>query len=269
VSQTSKRLGISRQAYYKGHKSRKKRELQRGKLLEFVRNVRTQHTRMGGRKLLIKLSEEPEMYKELIGRDRFFNFLREEGLLIRPRKSRIKTTQSRHYLMKYPNLVKDVDPTGPNQVWVSDITYIKTLEGWLYLSLITDAYSRKIVGYELSDSLETIGCLKALKMALKNLPPDHSLIHHSDRGIQYCSMKYIGELKKHKVKVSMTEVDHCAENAMAERVNGILKDEYLYDVKYLTKKDVKSACHQTIYLYNTDRPHNSLKGQYPELVHAA
>jgi len=269
VSSLCIRAGISRQAYYKEHRYRHIRMLNEDLILKSVKEVRKEQGKLGGRKLLKLLS--PDFYKMgiSIGRDRLFDLLRREKLLIYKRRRRIRTTYSNHRFMKYPNLYKDVLVTGKNQVWVSDITYIKTYEGYLYLALITDVYSRKIVGYKVSDTLETVGCLEALKMAEKGLGESDNLIHHSDRGIQYCSHDYINRLKRLGAKISMTEVDHCAENALAERVNGILKDEYLLNTKFLRKKDAISSCHKAIRLYNEKRPHMSLNYQFPAEVYAA
>ena len=164
-----------------------------------------------------------------IGRDYLFDILREHDMLIRRKKATCRTTYSHHRFYKYKNLVKDMEVTRPNQVWVSDITYVRTISGFCYLALITDMYSRKIVGYDMSDSLELAGCLRALKKALKAARPATGLVHHSDRGFQYCSNQYVDELKKHGIQISMTEENHCYENAIAERVNGILKDEFYLD----------------------------------------
>lgn len=158
-----------------------------------------------------------------IGRDVLFNFLRAEHLLIKPKRSYVKTTNSKHWMKKYSNLIKDIELTKPEQLWVSDITYIKTDNGHEYLSLITDAYSKKIMGYELLNNLSTAGPLKALDMALKNRKYNHDLIDHSDRGLQYCSAGYITKLNKHNIKISMTENGDPYENAIAERINGNTK----------------------------------------------
>jgi transposase InsO family protein len=164
-------------------------------------------------------------------------------------------------------LIKEEEIVRPNQVWVSDLTYIPTREGFLYLSLVMDAYSRKIIGHEVSDTLETTGCLKSLNMALSQLPARHKTIHHSDRGFQYCSHAYIEKLRNRNLRISMTEENHCYENAQAERVNGVLKTEYGLGSKFLNKALAKLACRQAIYLYNTDRPHLALNMETPEKVH--
>lgn len=235
--------------------------------MDHVSKERQKHPKMGGRKLHIKLKTILITEGIDIGRDRFFDVLRHHGLLIKRCRKYCKTTNSLHKFYKYKNLIKDMEIRMPNQVWVSDITYIRTTEGFLYLSLITDAYSRKIVGYEVNDTLESIGCEKALDKALKELPMGEHPIHHSDRGIQYCCNEYIKKLRKHNLRISMTEENHCYENALAERVNGILKGEYYLGNKFPSKEIAKRACKQAIYLYNTDRPHISLNMQVPEMVH--
>ena len=188
-------------------------------------------------------------------------------MLVKPRKSYVTTTNSRHRFHTYLNLVEDFKPTGKNQLWVSDITYIRTLDGFMYLALITDAYSRKIVGYDISDSLELEGALRALRLALRSLPADHQLIHHSDRGIQYCSHAYVNRLKSRGVRISMASTGNCYENAMAERVNGILKQEYYLDQAFKTKDLAKKACKQAVKIYNGLRLHMALDYKTPDQVH--
>ena len=172
------------------------------------------------------LKDEFHKYDLKVGRDQLFRILRENRLLIRRKKYSSRTTNSYHRFYKYDNIIKDLEINRPNQVWASDITYIRTIKGFCYLALITDMYSRKIVGYDLSDSLELKGCVRALNKAIYNAKNIERLIHHSDRGIQYCSNVYTQILKRKKIKISMTEENHCYENALAERVNGILKDEF-------------------------------------------
>ena len=222
---------------------------------------------MGCRKLHNELMEEMLKFGIFIGRDRLIELLRRNDLLIKRRRQYTRTTNSNHHFRKYPNLFKDMEVTGPNQAWVSDITYIKSCEGTQYLSLITDAYSRKIVGYEVNDTLDSEGCQRALKMAMKQLSPGQRPLHHSDRGIQYCSHAYTSLLSSRRMSISMTEENHCYENAMAERVNGILKHEYALKERFPNKKLAKKACRQAIYLYNTGRPHMSLNMRTPDQVH--
>ena len=228
---------------------------------------RRKHPRMGGRKLYYKLQDIFDSEGIKIGRDRFFDVLRRHKLLIKRRRNFVRTTNSFHRFRVYNNLIKDKNICHPNQVLVSDLTYINTREGYLYLSLVMDAYSRKIVGYEVSDTLEAVGCLRALNMALKQLPVNHSAIHHSDRGIQYCSQAYIEKLRSNNLQISMTEENHCYENAQAERINGVLKGEYGLRNKFVNKNMAKLACKQAIELYNTDRPHLALNMETPEIAH--
>lgn len=203
-----------------------------------------------------------------IGRDAFFDLLREHGLLVRKRKTRAYTTMSSHWLHKYPNLIREFNPLHANQLWVSDITYIKIERRFLYLFLITDAYSRKIIGWQLSETIEAIGAEKALHMALSQLPTNcEGLIHHSDRGIQYCSLKYVKCLNKHGIKISMTENGDPYENAIAERVNGILKTEWLYDMDLKEYDDTKKAIRSVVGIYNNERPHSSIEMLTPSQAH--
>lgn len=202
-----------------------------------------------------------------IGRDRFFELLDSRDLLVVRKRVWPKTTNSRHSLPVFRNLVKDLEMSGPNQAWASDLTYIRTEEGFMYASLITDMYSRKIVGYYIGDSLESIGCQKALEMAMELLPDDRYPIHHSDRGCQYCCHEYVELLKSRGLSISMTEEMHCYENAMAERVNGILKQEYELDSTFRSKGLAKKAFIEAVELYNNRRPHLSLNYRTPDEVH--
>ncbi|BAO76552.1 mobile element protein [Winogradskyella sp. PG-2] len=183
------------------------------------------------------------------------------------KKTSAKTTNSYHRFYKYKNIIKDIEITKPNQVWASDITYIRTVKGFCYLALITDMYSRKIVGYDLSDSLELKGCVRALNKAIYQAKDIKQLIHHSDRGIQYCSNVYTQILKRKKIDISMTEKNHCYENAMAERVNGILKDEFYLDQTFTDVAHAKRATKNAINLYNEIRLHLSLDYKIPNMVY--
>jgi transposase InsO family protein len=203
------------------------------------------------------------------GRDKFFDILRTSGLLVPRKRCSTRTTHSWHHFHKYGNLIKDLSVSQINQVWVSDITYLRTRTGFVYLSLLTDAYSRKIVGWHLSRSLGIEGSMEALRQALRGCPLPEGLIHHSDRGIQYCSHPYTGLLRSLGIRISMTEERHCYENAMAERVNGILKDEYLLDATFADYRQSYQACEQAIELYNIRRPHGALGFKTPEEVHRA
>jgi transposase InsO family protein len=231
-----------------------------------VRKERKVQSRVGGVKLHVALQPSFKEAELKIGRDYLFDILREHDMLIKRKKATCRTTYSHHRFYKYKNLVKDMEVTRPNQVWVSDITYVRTISGFCYLALITDMYSRKIVGYDLSDSLELAGCLRALQKALKAARPATGLVHHSDRGIQYCSNQYVDELKKHGIQISMTEENHCYENAIAERVNGILKDEFYLDQCFYSTCHACNAAKNAIEIYNSKRLHLSLDYKTPNMV---
>jgi putative transposase len=202
-----------------------------------------------------------------VGRDTLFNVLRKHNMLTLRKKYSSRTTNSLHRFYKYKNIIKDVEVTRPNQVWASDITYIRTVKGFCYLALITDMYSRKIVGHDLSDSLELNGCVRALQKALYQAKSFKGLIHHSDRGIQYCSNVYTLILKRNKIDISMTEENHCYENALAERVNGILKDEFYLDQTFTNIAHAKRATKNAINLYNEIRLHLSLDFKTPNMAY--
>ena len=204
------------------------------------------------------------------GRDAFIEILRKHGLMVHLRRRKhYKTTDSNHHYRKYPNLIKDIIPMRPNEIWVADITYVETDEGVCYLSLITDAYSHKIVGWAVGPTLETIYPLEALKMALATIDDETAsrLIHHSDRGCQYCSDAYVAELKKYGISISMTQSGDPLENAVAERANGILKTEWLYKMTIATRDEGRSVLERIIGFYNTQRPHMSIGMQTPEAAH--
>jgi len=258
---------MSRQNYYKSHQRRRRKEVDDELVEKLVKVERASQPRLGGRKLYFMLKPELEDAGVSIGRDLFFEVLRTNNLLLGPLPRSPRTTNSRHSLPVFRNIIKGREITGPNQVWVSDITYIRTIEGFLYLSLITDKYSRKIVGYNLGGTLETEESLKALEMALKTKPKGGHIIHHSDRGCQYCSHLYVDKLEENGFEISMTEESHCSENALAERVNGILKQEYWLGSTFRSKEQVHRAVEEAIHLYNTRRPHTSLNYKTPEQVH--
>jgi transposase InsO family protein len=231
-----------------------------------VKHERLEQPRVGTRKLYEALQTNFLQLGLKVGRDSLFSILRDHDMLIKRKKASCKTTDSYHRFHKYTNLVKDMEVTAPNQVWVSDITYIRTINGFCYLALITDMYSRKIVGYDISDSLELAGCLRALKGALRTARPAAGLVHHSDRGIQYCSNQYVEQLKKQKIRISMTEENHCYENAIAERVNGILKNEFYLDQCFYNTLYARKATKNAIDIYNNKRLHLSLGYKTPNMV---
>jgi len=238
-------------------------------VLSLVHDVRRRHPRIGGKKLYFLLKGDLQQAGIKLGRDKFFELLARNGLLVKRRRKYISTTDSYHRFKVYRNLLKDKLLHKAHQGWVSDITYIRTKEDFVYLFLITDAYSRKIVGWHLSDSLKIKGAVNALTMAIRQCPDTKDLIHHSDRGIQYCSKDYVKLLKKAKIKISMTEENHCYENATAERINGILKQEYGLDETFASGAEAVRAVKEAIWSYNTDRPHWSLNLATPQQVHIA
>jgi putative transposase len=260
-------FGKSRQAYYQLSRYNYKEEVKKEILLQLVEKERKLMPRIGGRKLLQLI--QPRLPEELyLGRDSFFEFMRDKGLLIRKRRYRARTTYSNHWLHKYPNLIKDFIPEKAHQLWVSDITYIETQEGFSYLSLVTDAYSRKIIGWALGPTLEAKYTVKALQMALDQLPKGTlNAFHHSDRGVQYCCDEYVKLLTKYHFQISMTENGNPRENAIAERVNGILKDEWLNQIKLKSIHEATSQLKEIIWIYNNHRPHSSLDMNTPEYAH--
>lgn len=223
--------------------------------------------KLGTRKLMHKMQDFFAKHEFKMGRDEFFDLLREHQLLIRRRQSRKpQTTFSSHWFKKYPNLIVDLVIDRPNQVWVSDITYIVVGDGFGYLFLLTDAYSRKIIGYCIDASLSAQGALKALKMALRQKPATAQTIHHSDRGVQYCCWDYIHQLTESSVGISMTQNSDPRENAIAERVNGILKQELL-EKGYATMAEAQAHLPKVISIYNVERPHSSLDFMTPSVAH--
>jgi transposase InsO family protein len=250
-------LGYSRQSYYQFQQNKEKEALQADLLLGQVALIRKQQKRLGTRKLLFLMKHFMGQHSIQIGRDALFALLRENGLLVRRRKQKKPiTTFSNHWMRKYDNLIIDFIPTVPNQIYVSDLTYITLKDNFAYLNLITDAYSRKIVGFCLAETLSADGCIQALKMAIDNANGD-ILIHHSDRGTQYCCMDYVALLNKHTVNISMARSGDPLENALAERVNGILKDELLEE-EYPDFTTAQQAVALAISIYNHQRPHSSI-----------
>lgn len=260
-------FGKSRQAYYKWLHKVENKYLEIEIILQLVEQARKRKRRTGVRKLYKELKEKFTEQGIKIGRDALFDILRDHGLLVKKRRNRVITTQSFHWLRKYPNLIKELVPTGSNQIWVSDITYIKTKEGFMYLYLISDAYSRKIVGWNVSDDLTANSAVIALKLAMAAEKPPEKIIHHSDRGIQYCSHEYVGLLKKNQFRISMTEHGDPLENAIAERINGILKDEWINDIKLMGKKDAYNNLQWIVEVYNMERLHTSIDYMTPTEAH--
>jgi transposase InsO family protein len=259
---------MSRQNYYAARQLRQRRQIDEAVIVELVKRERQLQPRLGGRKVLHLLQGEFKDAGVCIGRDRFFELLAENDMLVVPKPGMPRTTNSRHSLPVFLNLLEGKELSGPNEAWVSDLTYIRTDEGFLYAALITDAYSRKIVGAHIGDSLEAEGCLAALKQALSGLPEGKHPMHHSDRGCQYCCHEYVERLQERGLAISMTQVMHCYENAQAERVNGILKQEYELDQKFRTKAQARKSFEQAVWLYNHRRPHLGLDYRFPAEVHA-
>jgi transposase InsO family protein len=222
----------------------------------------------GGLKLYHQLKESFHALDIKIGRDKLFALLKKYELLIKPKRSYIQTTMSKHWLRKYPNIFKNITVNTIDQAWVSDITYIKTDEGNCYLNMVTDAYSRKIMGYAISDTMEASEMKKAFLMAIKNRKnKNQELVHHSDRGLQYCSAEYVSIANANNIKMSMTENSDPYENALAERMNRTLKEEFGLGKMIKTKLNAKLLVEEAVYLYNNYRPHLALKMKTPQCVY--
>ena len=258
-------FGYTRQGHWRHMKEHYREEIDSTALLGEVREIRKEMPRCGVRKIQVLLEDRGHK----IGRDRLFTLLRSSGMLVQRKHYRVVTTYSKHWMKKYANLVKDVIPDRPNQIWVSDITYVEVTESrrryFLYLSLVTDAYTHEIVGYALHGTLDTDGPLKALRMALTEYGCDgvKGLIHHSDRGCQYCCQEYVNELKTHGIRISMTDHGDPYENAVAERVNGILKTEWLYHTKLTSRRMAYETIQHIVQVYNNERPHLSIDMRTP------
>jgi putative transposase len=239
-------------------------------IIRLVQDVRRYQPRIGGKKLYKLLKADIDKLEGgTIGRDKFFDVLRKGELLVKRRKKYVRTTDSYHRFRKYKNKLKEKFLTASNQAYASDITYLRTRTGFVYLFLQTDVYSRLITGWDLSESLSIEGAIKALKMTIKQCPKTEKVIHHSDRGIQYCSKEYVKILRRNKMVISMTEENHCYENGLAERVNGILKQEFLLDEEFENKTMALKAVRQAIASYNNRRPHWSLDLFTPQQIHQA
>ena len=269
VTAVCRKLRMSRQNFYVRRKERQREAVDAALVVELVQKERQVQPRLGTRKLQVLLQKDLEEAGVKIGRDRFFEVLREKDLLVPPPKADFpRTTNSYHCLPVFTNRLKDFEVTKPNEAWVVDFTYVRTALGFVYLALLTDKKSRKIVGYHCGDTLEAEGCVKALEMALRELPAGAKPIHHSDRGSQYCCHEYVNRLVDRGLPISMTESNHCAENALAERMNGILKCEYGLGQEFKSKEDARRAADQAVHLYNTRRPHSALNFRFPQEVHS-
>jgi len=259
---------MTAQNYYARRRAWRRQEVDVQLVLELARAERAHQARLGVRKLYHLIGVELKAAGVKMGRDRLFEELKKAGLLVERKPSEWpKTTNFNPALPVFKNLIKHRPLTGRNQVWVADITYIRTQQAFMYLGLITDKWSRKIVGFHLGETLETGNVLKALAMALGGLQPGERPIHHSDRGCQYASHAYITAAQQAGLTMSMTEKNHSAENALAERVNGILKQEYWLDANFEAKGQARKATLEGIHLYNYRRPHTALRFNTPGAVH--
>jgi putative transposase len=224
--------------------------------------------RVGTRKLHYLIKEKLYGQGVNFGRDQLFDLMRLHGLLIKPRRRYTQTTMSKHWMRKWPNLIKDKSAQKSDEIWVSDITYIQTDEGNCYLNMITDAYSRKIVGYAIADNMETENMIGALKMAMRNRKCNtQKTIHHSDRGGQYCSKEYVSLSSQNNIQLSMTENGDPYENALAERMNRTIKEEFGMDKTLRSRQDAKDLVNESILLYNQKRPHLALNMKTPDAVY--
>jgi len=260
-------FGYTRQAWYDTKKRQSTTQLSEVLLLQEVKKFRKEHKKMGCEKLHRLMQPFLKDHGIKMGRDKFYFLLREHGLHVRQKRHVAKTTNSNHLYKRYPNIAKDIELLSSGRLWVSDITYVRTVHGFVYLSLITDAYSKKIVGWRLWPDLTSTGALNALAMAVECEKISDKLIHHSDRGIQYCCYDYVNYLKGSKIGISMTENGDPYENAIAERVNGILKKEYdLYDT-FEDYNEAHQAVKVAIEKYNNHRPHRSCDMHTPQEAH--
>ncbi len=260
-------FGKTRHAYYDALWRKEEQLIKEDIILQQVMVIRKELPKLGTRKLHYLLQDRLKTHHISVGRDYLFTLLFEHGLLIRQRKRRAVTTHSGHWMKKYSNLIKDIPISRPEQVWVSDITYIRMNNQWGYLSLITDAYSRKIMGFAFRMDLTAQGCIEALQMALDNKVYKQPMIHHSDRGSQYCSHHYVEILLKNKIAISMTENGDPYENAIAERVNGIIKTEFNLHTSGLGFEKTYEHITKSINSYNNIRPHASCDYLTPQQAH--
>lgn len=259
-------FGVDRQVYYRKIKAKTKRQTIAEQVVKLVLPIRARMPRMGTRKLYYLLQEQLEELH--VGRDKLFSILKANHLILYPKRSYRVTTNTHHRFYKHKDLISHLSIHRPEQVWVSDITYVAAGLDNTYLALITDAYSKKIVGYDLSDSLNTTGVLRALQMAIKNRKYTQStLIHHSDKGIQYCSNEYQQALSKNKILCSMTENYDPYSNAVAERINGIIKNEFGLENYRVNLNVMKVLLADSIQIYNTERPHYSCHLLTPNQMH--
>ena len=261
-------FGISKQAFYKRLSTFRASNLQEQVILDLVENIRKEMHKTGGLKRYKAIKPVLVQKNIKIGRDRFYQFLRRHRLLVPRTKRAHITTDSKHHFYKYPNLIKNFIPTAAEQLWVSDITYIKIEGANAYLALVTDAYSKKIMGYKIDDHMKTSLCIDALKMAIHQRKYSHQkLIHHSDRGLQYCNPNYTGFAEINGIQISMTQQYDPYENAVAERINGILKQEFGLGKTIVNLKLAKKMVKKAVLIYNSKRMHYSLEFKTPDFAH--
>jgi transposase InsO family protein len=271
VIELTELLGKSKQGYYKQINQIERVEFQEAQILEMVKKKRKLWKKGSGRNLHASLREEFTQHGIKCGRDKFFDLLRRNGLLIKPRRRKTSTTNSYHQYHKYPNLIKDKKITRVNQVIVTDITYLylRESDSFAYLYLVTDDFSRKVLGFNISDNLRASSAVKALKMALRNMSDIDNCIHHSDRGIQYCSKEYTSILHRKEIVISMTENSDPLENAVAERINKTLKEEFTEEkqISFTDFREAKIVMAQIVKFYNDQRPHRTLEYYTPSIAY--
>jgi transposase InsO family protein len=271
ITDLTELLGYSKQAYYKKIKTKEKQDIQESLVLDLVKEKRKLWKKGSGRNLHAALKTEFHQHNVKMGRDKFFDLLRNNGLLVKRKHRRARTTFSSHPFRKYTNLIRELEITRVNQVIVTDITYLylSGTDKFAYLFLVTDLFSRKILGYNISDNLSAKSGVKALRMALKDMSDTNNTIHHSDRGLQYCANEYTKILKKNNIRISMTENSDPLENAVAERINKTLKEEFTKDkqISFQNHKEAKIIMKQIIKFYNDERPHRSLEYYTPNIAY--
>ena len=260
-------FGKTRQTYYDHSRRVSSAEFREALVVDMVKEIRKTLPKVGGLKLHLMLKDQFAAQGIIIGRDRFFRLLRKYDLLVKRRRRYAKTTWSNHHFKKWPDLRKDFALQTSGQLWVSDITYLRLTNGFVYLSLITDEYSKKIMGYHVSQHLKAQGCLIALKKAITAAGSTKGIIHHSDRGIQYCCEEYVALLQQHGIRISMTQSGSPYDNPVAERVNGILKDELRLDKIFTSYREAVAELPVAVNAYNSIRPHLSCSNLTPEKAH--
>lgn len=264
LSEYCRLFGVTRQSFYQHFRAKEDKSFRNKMILQQVKMIREEHPRMGARKLMVMLYPFLLEHQITLGRDALFDLLGHHKMLVKRRKRQAQTTFSKHWMRKWHNLVKNYEADTINHLWVSDITYWKVPNNNYYISLITDVRSRKIIGYSLDNNLKTQSTLEALNMAICYKPHQNAhIIHHSDRGSQYCSAEYVAKLLENNIKISMTESGEPTDNAYAERVNGILKEEYLFQYNPKNMTQAKAILAHSIQLYNQKRPHLSLENKTP------